>query len=141
MNTKQKAVIANPAKRIKAFIIDLFLILMPLLYITTYIVLDGKEDFQNSQFAIAICQVIFGLICVLFFTIKAQTPGYKAQEIYLVDLTNGRKIGFLHALIRYICFVIAGFSILGLLLCFFRKDRLNLHDILTKSAAVCKKTE
>ena len=125
---KQKAVIAPVWLRVKAFIIDMFVILMPILYFTTYVVLS-----------IAACNAAFGLIMCLFFSIGAQTPGYKAQQIYLINLQNGRKIGFLHAILRYVCFVVAGFSIVGLLLCFLRKDRLNLHDILTHSAAVCKK--
>ncbi len=136
---KQKAVIAPVWLRVKAFIIDMFVILMPILYFTTYVVLGSKERFAASQLSIAACNAAFGLIMCLFFSIGAQTPGYKAQQIYLINLQNGRKIGFLHAILRYVCFVVAGFSIVGLLLCFLRKDRLNLHDILTHSAAVCKK--
>jgi len=74
----------------------------------------------------------------LFFSIKAQTPGYKAQEIYLINLQTGKKLGLFHAILRQICFAFAGFSIIGLCLCFFRKDKLNLHDIITHSAAVQK---
>lgn len=139
--SKQKAIISPVLSRIKAFVIDMFVILMPILYIVTYAVLDGKEDFQHSQTAIFACNAAFGVICALFFAIKAQTPGYKAQQIYLVNLQNGQKISFLHAILRYVYFVLAGFSVVGLLLCFFRKDRLNLHDMLTKSAPVIKKND
>lgn len=136
---KQKAVIASVPSRIKAFITDVFFILMPILYITTYAVLDGKNEFQNNQLAIFITNFLFGVIICLFQSIKAQTPGYKSQDIYLVNLKNGQKLGFFHALLRYICFVLAGFSLVGICLCFFRKDKLNLHDLLTNSAAVSKK--
>ncbi|WP_169975700.1 MULTISPECIES: RDD family protein [unclassified Campylobacter] len=136
---KQKAVIASIPSRIKAFITDVFFILIPILYITTYAVLDGKNEFQNNQLAIFITNFLFGVIICLFQSIKAQTPGYKSQDIYLVNLKNGQKLGFFHALLRYICFVLAGFSLVGICLCFFRKDKLNLHDLLTNSAAVSKK--
>lgn len=135
---KQKAKISSVFSRFKAFVIDMFIILMPILYIVTYLIMDGKDDFKGSQFAIFVCNALFGVICALFFTFKAQTPGYKAQQIYLINLQTGKRLSFIHAILRYICFVLSGFSIVGLLLCFFRKDRLNLHDILTKSAPVCK---
>ena len=136
---KQKALVAPVYSRFKAFVIDTFIILMPILYAATYFVLGGREAFLNNQFAIFVCNALFGVISSAFFAINAQTPGYKAQQIYLISLKTGRKIGFFHALIRYFCFAVAGFSVAGLLLCFFRKDRLNLHDILTASAPVARK--
>lgn len=36
------------SERIKAFITDMFMINMPLLYLTTYVFLDGKEDFTHK---------------------------------------------------------------------------------------------
>lgn len=136
---KSKASIAPVYLRVKAFIIDTFFIFMPILYIATYAILGSKEAFLNNHIAIFICNLIFAIILSLFFCISAQTPGYKAQQIYLVSLKTGQKIGFFHALFRYICFVFSGFSIIGLMLCFLRKDRLNLHDILSSSAPVCPK--
>lgn len=133
---KQKAKIAPVWARVKAFIIDLFIIGMPIFYLITYLVLDGKEAFLHNQLAIFGANSLISLIICLFFSLKAQTPGYKAQEIYLINLKTGKKLGFFHVVLRQICFVFAGFSILGLCLCFFRKDKLNLHDIITHSAAV-----
>ena len=133
---KQKAKIASIWARAKAFVIDLFIIGMPIFYATTYLVLDGKEAFLNNQLAIFVVNSIISFIMCLFFSIKAQTPGYKAQEIHLINLKTGRKLSFFHTILRQICFAFAGFSILGLCLCFFRKDKLNLHDIITHSAAV-----
>ena len=135
---KQKAKIAPIWARVKAFIIDLFIIGMPILYATAYLLLDGKEAFLQNQLAIFGANSLISFIMCLFFSIKAQTPGYKAQEIYLINLQTGKKLGLLHAILRQICFAFAGFSIIGLCLCFFRKDKLNLHDIITHSAAVQK---
>ncbi|MBO7369935.1 MAG: RDD family protein [Campylobacter sp.] len=137
---KTKAGIAPIFLRIKAFIVDMFFIAMPLLYITTYLVLGSKEAFQENQFAIAIVWAIYGFITSIFITKSAQTPGYKFAQIYLIDLKTGRKISFLKAFFRFICFIVAGFSIVGLFLCFFRKDKLNLHDLLTQTAPVIKKS-
>ncbi|WP_107929867.1 RDD family protein [Campylobacter concisus] len=135
---KQKAKIAPIWARVKAYIIDLFIIGMPIIYATTYLLLDGKEAFLQNQLAIFGVNSLISFIMCLFFSIKAQTPGYKAQEIYLINLQTGKKLGLFHAILRQICFAFAGFSIIGLCLCFFRKDKLNLHDIITHSAAVQK---
>ena len=114
---------------------------MPIFYLTTYVFLDGKDDFLHNQTAIFAANLAIGLICCAFFAITAQTPGYRSQNIYLIDLRTGRKLSFVRVLLRYVYFLVAGASIVGLVLCFFRKDTLNLHDLLTHSAAVCKKTE
>lgn len=137
--SRQKALPAPIFSRIKAFIIDMFIILMPILYITTYVILGGKSEFLNSQLAIFICQFIFGFITSLFYAISAQTPGYKAQQMYLICLKSGKKVGFFRAFMRFVCFAVAGASVVGLMLAFFRKDKMNLHDILTQTLPVCKK--
>ena len=135
---KQKAVIAPVFLRIKAFIVDMFFIAMPLFYITTYLILGSKEAFQSNQIAIALIWLAYGAICAIFYAKSAQSPGYKFSNIYLIDLRSGRKISFFRAFLRFLCFILAGFSMIGLLICFFRKDRLCLHDILTHTAAVRK---
>ena len=101
--------------------------------------LGGKDKFLANQLAILLCNALYALITSILFTTLAQTPGYKAQQIYLISLKTGRKLSFSQALLRYFYFIVAGSSVFGLLLFLFRKDRLNLHDILSKSAAVAKK--
>lgn len=136
---KQKAKIAPVFFRIKAFIVDMFAIAMPLLYITTYLIMGSKDNFQSNQIAIFGVWLVYGIITSIFFYKTAQTPGYKFSQIYLIDLTTGKKIAFFRAFGRFVLFIIAGFSMIGLCLCLFRKDRLNLHDLLTRTAAVVKK--
>ncbi|ASM37354.1 RDD family protein [Campylobacter sputorum] len=138
--SKTKVIIANPIDRIKAFFIDMFLISMPILYITAYIFLDGKDAFRQNQFAISIDWAMYGIIISIFFAKSAQSPGYRAQDIYLIDAISGKKVSFLKSIFRYICFLISGMSIFGLLICFFRKDKLCLHDLLSKSIVVTKKS-
>ena len=114
----------------------MFFIAMPLFYITTYLILGSKEALWANSIATTLIWLVFGVICSVFFARTAQSPGYKFAKIYLIDTNTGRKISFFHAFLRFLCFVLAGFCIFGLLLCFFRKDRLNLHDILTHTAPV-----
>lgn len=136
---KIKVALAPISLRVKAFIIDIFLIAMPILYITTYLVLDGKDDFRSNQTAIFVCNVLYAIIICIFFAIKAQSPGYKSQNIYLINIRTGKRLSFIHVAIRFLCFVLAGFSFFGLLMVFFRTDKLALHDLMSHSAAVYKK--
>lgn len=138
--SRKKAVVAPIFSRFKAFIIDIFFIAIPLFYIVTYLILGSKEALWQNQLAISTIWIIYALITSLFFALKAQTPGYKAQNIYLINTRTGKKVDFFRILLRFICFVIAGFCIIGLLLCFFRKDHLNLHDLLTQTAPVLPKS-
>ena len=85
-----KAVAANIFSRVKAFIMDMFFIAAPLLYLMAYIILNGKDEFQSNQLAIFLVWLVFGLIQSLFFAFKAESPGYKAQGFYLVGL-NGKQ--------------------------------------------------
>ena len=117
---KQKARLASIGARAKAFVADLFLIGMPIFYLTTYVFLGGKDDFLHNQTAIFAANLAIGLICCAFFAVKAQTPGYRSQNIYLIDLRTGRKLSFVRVLLRYVYFLVAGASIVGLVLCFFR---------------------
>ena len=123
----------------KAFIVDLFIIAMPLFYGVTYLVLGSKEALWRNQASIALIWLAYGAICAAFYTRSAQTPGYKLAGLYLIDVRSGRKASFFRALARFVCFVLAGFSVIGLLICFFRKDRLNLHDLLSGTASVVRK--
>lgn len=134
MKTKVRQ--ASVISRIKAFIINMFLIAAPLLYITTYVLLDGKNDFQQNQLAIFGVWAVYGLIESVFFSASAASPGYKAQGIYAVS-ENGKKAEFHQYLLRYICFVML-FIFGGSLLALFRKDGRNLHDIIAKIIVVEK---
>ncbi|AJC91515.1 hypothetical protein (RDD domain) [Campylobacter subantarcticus LMG 24377] len=134
---KTKAKIATRFLRFKAFLIDLFLLYVPILYLF-YFTLGSKEAFLNNQFIIFLCSLIFGILQALFLTKKAQSPGLKAYDLYLVDLKNGHKLNFFRILLRYIFFVISFGFLIGFLVSFLRKDSLALHDILSQSAVVTK---
>ena len=69
-----KAIAANIFSRVKAFIMDMFFIAAPLLYIMTYVILSGKDEFQSNQLAIFLVWLVFGVIQSIFFAFKAQRP-------------------------------------------------------------------
>lgn len=135
--TKQKAKIASRIERAKAFLIDIFLLYVPVLYVC-YFVLGSKEAFLGNQAVIFACSAFFGVVQALFLSTKAQSPGLKAYDLYLIDTKKGRKLSFLRVILRYIAFLISASLLFGLLMSFLRKDGLALHDLLSQSCIVRK---
>lgn len=135
--TKQKAKIASRFERAKAFLIDIFLLYVPVLYVC-YFVLGSKEAFLGNQAVIFTCSAFFGVVQALFLSTKAQSPGLKAYDLYLIDTKKGRKLSFLRVILRYIVFLIGASLLFGLLMSFLRKDGLALHDLLSQSCIVRK---
>ncbi len=127
---------ASPLDRTKAFITDMFMIMMPIMYITTYVVMGGKEDFQASDTAHWITMAVYGLITVLFWIIKGQTPGFKAYDLKLIDDNTNEKPTFGLAVARYMMFIVSAVSIAGFLLPFFRKDKKTLQDVITQTSVI-----
>jgi len=126
----------SPLARIKAFVTDMFMIMMPIMYVTTYIIMDGKDDFQTSDIAHWVTMAIYGVIIIAFWVAKGQTPGFKAYDIILVDDKTQKKLGIIKATLRYIMFIISAVSILGVLLPFFRKDKKTFQDIVMQTSVI-----
>ena len=122
--------------RIRAFITDMFMIYIPILYILTYLVLDGKEDFQASQWAPFLGVTLYALIDATFTTKTGQSPGKKAYEIKVIDARTKENLSFVRALWRFTLFIITAATIFALLVPFFRQDRKALHDILSRTTLI-----
>ncbi len=127
---------ASPLFRFKAFVTDMFMIMMPIMYITTYIIMDGSDSFKSSEDARWLTMIIYGIITVLFWVKKGQTPGFKAYDLRLVDDNTRKPVGYGLAIARYVMFVISAVTIVGLLLPFFRKDKKTLQDVLMQTSVV-----
>ena len=132
---------ATILSRIKAFITDMFMMMMPIMYITTYIVLDGKDDFQSNETARWITMLIFGIITVVLWVKKTQTPGLKAYSLKIIDSNTKNNISFSKGLIRYFLFLISCVSIIGVILPFFRKDKKTFQDLATNTCVVVEDTK
>jgi uncharacterized RDD family membrane protein YckC len=126
----------SPLVRLKAFITDMFMIMMPIMYITTYIIMDGKDDFQANDMAHWITMGIYGIIIASFWVFKGQTPGLKAYDIILLDDKTGQKLGWIKGVFRYITFLVSAISIIGFLLPFFRQDKKTFQDLLMQTSVV-----
>ena len=106
------------------------------MYITTYLVMDGKNSFQSNDMAHWITMGIYGLITVIFWVKTGQTPGFKAYDIRLVDDNTKKPVSFGIAVARYMMFIISAVTIIGALTPFFRKDKKTFQDILMQTSVV-----
>ncbi|WP_345992985.1 RDD family protein [Sulfurimonas sp. HSL-1716] len=135
-DAKQRVVYPKYTDKIKGFITDLFMIYTPILYIITYVVLNGKEAFQASALAQFSGVTLYGIIYAVFIARTGQTPGKKAYDMKVVDAKTLHNISFLRAFWRFAAFLFTATTLLGLLLPFYRKDKRALHDILSSTVEV-----
>ena len=133
---KEKYIYARFVDRIKAFITDMFMIYMPIMYFITYIVLSGKDDLQGSEIAPLIAVSLYALIYSVLLAKFGQTPGKKAYNLKIVDDKTGENINFFKALLRYMMFLLTMTTVLGAFLPFYRKDKKALHDLVCGTLVV-----
>ncbi|PAF51922.1 hypothetical protein BKH43_01300 [Helicobacter sp. 13S00401-1] len=116
----------------------MFLIAMPILYIATYVVLDGKDAFQASTLAHIICTLLFLIVEIIFFRLAGQTPGYKYTGIKLVPFKDSKdetgkykKPKILQLVIFEIVYMIEMTLIFPLFYIKLRKDKRFLREVLS----------
>jgi len=126
----EKYIYARFTDRVKAFITDMFMIYMPIMYFITYIVLNGKDDLQDSQLAPMIAVGLYAIIYALLLSNFGQTPGKKAYDLKVLDDKTGETINFFRALYRYVLFLLTMTTVLGAFLPLYRKDKKALHDLI-----------
>lgn len=122
--------------RTKALITDLFMIYAPILYIITYLVMGGKDDFQSSQLAPLVGVTLYALIYAVLLARSGQTPGKKAYDIKVVDAETFETLSFFRALLRFVSFLFSAMTLLGILMLFYRSDKRTLHDLLSGTAVI-----
>ena len=130
---------AKASQKIKAFLTDSFMLMMPILYVVIYMVMGGREGFEEQK-ALGWAYIFVPLVIVqtLFMIKTSQTPGYKAYNIYIIDNNTGEKPSAFVILFRNLCAVLSFFSVFGWVMMFFRKDSKTLHDLLSRTAIVSK---
>ena len=131
---------ASSGVKIKAFLTDAFMLLMPIMYIVFYLVMDGRDDFAAHKM-IGWFYILVPLIIVqtLFMYKTGQTPGYRAYHITLIDEHTKKKPSLFIIIFRNLAAILSLFTVLGWALMFFRKDNKTLHDLLSATAVVNKK--
>ena len=131
--------IAPFQRRFKAFVVDSFMLLMPILYIVFYLIYGSREGFAAHMLQGWILILIpYGIITLLFLKRNGQTPGYKAYDLLLIDLSRKQKTSVIQLCARYLLMLLTLFTVIGLFLPLLRKDNLALYDILSQTAPISK---
>lgn len=129
--------IAPFQRRLKAFVVDSFMLLMPILYIVFYLIYGSREGFAAHMLQGWLLILIpYGFLTTLFLKRNAQTPGYKAYDLVLIDLKTGQRVTLTQLIVRYVLLLLTAMSILGLFVPLLRKDKLALYDILSQTAPI-----
>ncbi len=123
--------------RLKAFLVDSFMITMPIFYVVIYLVMGSREGFRDHMGqGWLIILALHATATIAFWAFKAQTPGMKAYELFLLDPTTHERPGFVKLLLRYLMMQTAILSMFGLLIPFVLKSRAALHDLVSGTCIV-----
>jgi len=130
---------ASSGSKIKAFLTDSFMLVMPIMYVVFYLIMGGREGFSEHK-ALGWIYILVPLVIVqtIFMFKTGQTPGYRAYKLTLIDDSTGEKPSFFIILFRNLCAVLSLFTLFGWVMMFFRKDSKTLHDLLSRTAVIYK---
>jgi uncharacterized RDD family membrane protein YckC len=139
--SKKRLPYATVGEKVKAFLTDSFMLLMPIMYIVFYLVMGGREGFAEHK-ALGWLYILIPLVIVqtAFMVKTGQTPGYRAYNLEVVNDATGGKASLFLILFRNLTAVLSMATLFGWMLMFFRKDNKNLHDLLS-GTSIIKKAE
>ena len=130
---------ATAGMKIKAFLTDSFMLVMPIMYVVFYFIMGGRDDFAEHKIAGWLYILIPLVIVQTIFMFKTgQTPGYRAYNITIIDENTKEKPSLFIIFFRNIAAVLSLFTFFGWIMMFFRKDSKTLHDILSNTASIIK---
>ncbi len=135
----QKRDYASAKSKIKAFLTDAFMLVMPIMYIVFYLIMGGRDGFAEHK-ALGWIYILIPLVIAqtIFMFKSGQTPGYRAYNLTLIDDSTGERPSLFVIFFRNICAILSLFSIFGWVMMFFRKDSKTLHDLLSRTAVIYK---
>jgi len=123
-------------RRVKAFITDSFMLLMPIMYIVFYLVMGGREGFAANKVLGWIDIIVpYLLISMAFIAKSGQTPGMRAYSMKVVDAKSKETPGLFRIFLRQLLGVL-DFLFFGWIVGFFRKDHRTPHELIGSTAMV-----
>ncbi|CAA6814004.1 MAG: Putative integral membrane protein [uncultured Sulfurovum sp.] len=135
---KPRIPFATSGVKAKAFLTDIFMLLMPLLYLSIYVIFDGLEDVAHHRLeAWGYAMVPFLLILTVFmFKDEGRTPGARAQSLKVINFHTLDKPSLFSIVFRNVMLLFSLFIPIFWLIPFFRKDKRMLHDFLSATCVI-----
>ncbi len=129
---------ASKGKRAKAFLTDIFMIFMPLMYVVIYLVMDGREGASHDKLLAWIYVMIPYLLILTLFMWKddGRTPGARSQGLTVIDFHTLDKPSLFSIVFRNFTLPFSLFIPLFWFVPLFRKDRRAIHDLLSATCLI-----
>ncbi len=135
---KPRIPFASLGLRAKAFLTDVFMLLMPLFYVSIYLIFDGLEDVASHRLEAWAYAMIPFLLFLTLFMVKdeGRTPGARAQGLKVIDTHTLEKPSLFSIIFRNFSLLFSLFIPIFWLLPFFRKDKQMVHDLLSATCTM-----
>lgn len=135
---KPRIPFATSGIRAKAFLTDTFMLLMPILYISIYLIHDGLKDVAEHRLeAWAYAMLPFLLILTLFMLKdEGRTPGTRSQSLKVINFHTLDKPSLFSIVFRNFALLFSLFIPIFWLIPLFRKDNRMLHDYLSATCVI-----
>ena len=129
---------ATKGKRAKAFITDIFMLFMPLMYAVIYLVMDGREGAsQEKLLAWTYVMVPYLILLTLFmWRDEGRTPGARSQGLKVIEFHTLEKPSLFSIVFRNLMLPFSLFIPLFWLVPLFRKDGRTIHDLLSATCLI-----
>ena len=129
---------ASRGKRAKAFLTDIFMLFMPLMYAVIYLVMDGREGAsQEKLLAWTYVMVPYLFLLTLFmYKDEGRTPGARSQGLKVIEFHTLEKPSLFSIIFRNLMLPFSLFIPLFWLVPLFRKDGRTIHDLLSATCLI-----
>lgn len=138
LDKSRRFVYANPLLRLSAFLIDSFVIVMPIAML--WGVLFGYHEMKTDNpkpYLLAVEIIAVWLVTSYLISKKAQTPGKKALGLYVVSIGEFDKISFERASFRFLLWMFCWLTLgIGFFIAFLSQNRQTLADKFSRTVVV-----
>ncbi len=136
VETSNTIVCASVLNRFKSYVVDTFMITMPIMYFVIYLVIGSLQEFSSAKMlGWGIILALHSVALLAFWMIKKESPGMRAYELTLINDNPDKSINFLQLVIRYVITLISSITLLCLVP-LFRKDNRALQDMLSGTSII-----
>ena len=129
---------ASNTKKVKAFLTDIFLIFMPLIYFVIYVIMGGREGVElHKLLTWTYVTIPFLIILTIFmYKDKGKSPGLRSQSLKVIDCYTLDKPSLFTIIFRNFSLILTVLTFFGWIIMFFREDKRGLHDLLSNTCVI-----
>ena len=136
--TKPTIHYASKGQRAKAFLTDIFMLFMPIMYAVIYLVMDGREGASNEKLLAWIYVMIPYLLILTFFMWRdeGRTPGARSQGLKVIEFHTLENPSLFSIIFRNLMLPFSLFIPIFWFVPLFRKDGRAIHDLLSATCLI-----